>query len=201
MLLIGLTGGLGTGKTFVGEAMETLGCHLIHADELGRQVLLPEGEAYQDVVREFGADILEPDGAINRRKLAAVVFADPERLERLNRLVHPPVIGRVEELSREFFARDPGGIVVVEAAILIETGAHKRFDRLILAVCDHEQQIQRAMRRDGLSRQDVLARLERQMPLEEKRKLADYVIDTSGSKEDTLRQVQRTHDSLRSIEP
>ncbi len=200
MLHVGLTGGFGTGKTFVGEALAALGCHLICADRLGHQVLAPDGAAYAGVVAEFGEAILAPDGAIDRRRLAASVFDDPERLTRLNRLVHPAVIRRVEELSRRFEAGDPDGIVVVEAAILIETGTHTRFDRIVLAVCDREQQIERAMRRDGLSRQEVLARLERQMPLEEKRKFAHYVIDTSGSKEDTLLQVRHAYESLRRIQ-
>jgi dephospho-CoA kinase len=151
------------------------------------------------VVAEFGASILAPDGTIDRRRLAAAVFDDPPRLERLNGLVHPAVLRRVEELSRQFEAADPDGILVVEAAILIETGTHERFDRIVLAVCDREQQIERAMRRDGLSREEVLARLERQMSLEEKRKFAHYVIDTSGSKEATLRQVRQTYEDLRSI--
>lgn len=199
MLRVGLTGGLGTGKTFVGEAFAALGCHLICADALGHEVLAPGEEAYGPVVAEFGEGILAPDGSIDRRRLAAAVFDDPPRLERLNGLVHPAVLRRIDELSRQFQAADPGGIVMVEAAILIETGNHRRFDRIVLAVCDREQQIERAMRRDGLSRQEVLARLERQMPLEEKRKFAHYVIDTSGSKEETLRQVRETYEDLRSI--
>lgn len=200
MLRVGLTGGLASGKSFVGQALADLGCHLIRADELGHAVLMPGGEVYQAVVEEFGSGILEPGGAIDRRKLAAQVFGRPERLEALNRLVHPPVIRREEELSEEYAARDPQGMVVVEAAILIETGHHKRFDRIVLAVCSREQQIERAIERDRLSREEVLARLERQMPLAEKRKFADYIIDTGGLKEETLRQVEKTYRSLRSIQ-
>jgi len=199
MLRVGLTGGFGSGKSFVGESLAALGCHLIYADDLGHQALAPDGEAYAPAIAEFGPEILQPDGAIDRRKLAALVFDDPARLERLSHLVHPPVIRREEELIRQFEAQDPEGIAVVEAAILVETGSFRRFDRMVLAVCGREQQIERAMRRDGLTRQEVLARLERQMPLEEKRKYAHFVIDTSGSKEETLRQVRRTYDSLRSI--
>jgi dephospho-CoA kinase len=200
MLRVGLTGGLATGKSFVGEALEALGCHLIRADELGHQVLLPDGEAYQGVVREFGAGILEADGTISRHRLAAAVFHDPAGLERLSRLVHPPVIRREEELAEQFSERDPGGIVVTEAAILIETGHYRQYERIVLAVCDPEQQIERAMRRNGSSRQEVLARLERQMPLEEKRKFADYVIDTSGSQANTVEQVEQVYLALRSIQ-
>lgn len=199
MLRVGLTGGLASGKSFVGQALAELGCHLIQADLLGHQVLYPGGEAYEGAIHEFGSGILEPDGRISRRKLAEEVFGKPDRLAVLNGLVHPPVIRREEELTAGFAKRDPGGIVVVEAAILIETGSHQRFQRLVLAVCPREQQIERAMHRDGLTRQEALARLARQMPLDEKRKYADYVIDTSGTKEETLKQVRETYNSLRSI--
>ena len=124
----------------------------------------------------------------------------PERLARLNALVHPAVFRREEELIAGYAARRPDGIAVVEAAILIETGSHKRFDRLILVTCTEEQQVERAMQRDGALAADVRARLSRQMPLDEKRKFADFVIDTSGDKEDTLRQTRAVYESLRRIE-
>ena len=200
MLKVGLTGGLACGKTFVGEALVDLGCHLIQADELGHQVLLPSGEAYADVVREFGQGILNEDGTIDRKRLAAEVFGKPERLETLNRLVHPHVFRREHELMEQFAQSDPRGIVVVEAAILIETGTYKNYDRLILVECEEEQQIERSLKRDHTDRAEVLARLSRQMPLAEKRKFAHYVIDTSGSKEQTLRRVREVYDALRRIE-
>jgi dephospho-CoA kinase len=199
MLRVGLTGGLASGKSFVGEALAGLGCHLVQADRLGHEVLLPGGEAYEGAVREFGAGILAADGKIDRRKLGQLVFGDPERLAKLNALVHPPVIRREGELIAEAEARDPRGVAVVEAAILIETGSCVRFDRIVLAVCTVEQQIERAMHRDGLSREEALVRLARQTPLEEKKKYAQYIIDTSGPKEETLRQVRETYDSLRRI--
>ncbi len=199
MLRVGLTGGLATGKSFVGRALGELGCHLIKADQLGHEVLAPGGEAYQPVVEEFGRDILAADGAIDRRRLAAAVFDNPERLAALNRLVHPPVIRREEALLSQLEAGDPHGIAVVEAAILIETGSHSRFQKLILTVCPREQQLRRAVERDGLTPAEAEARLARQMPLEEKRRFADYIIDTSGSKEDTLAQVRTTYNLLRSL--
>jgi len=200
MLRVGLTGGLASGKSFVADALAGLGCHLIHADELGHQVLAPGGECYRVVMEEFGRGILKEDGSIDRRRLAAVVFADPERLARLNALVHPAVITREEELIQQYQREIPRGIVVVEAAILIETGSHKRFDRLILAVCSERQQIERAMARDGMSEAEARNRLDRQMPLRDKLRYADYVIDTSGGKQDTLRQTRAVYESLRSIE-
>jgi dephospho-CoA kinase len=199
MLKIGLTGGLGCGKSFVGDALESYGCLLIRADELGHQVLARGGEAYDEIVREFRG-IVREDGEIDRRALAAQVFADPERLARLNAIVHPRVMRREEELLSEFAAREPHGIGVVEAAILIETGSFRRYDRLIVVSCTEQQQLERTIHRSGASEQDVRARLSRQLPLSEKLKFADFVIDTSGDKEDTLRQTRAVYEALRRIE-
>ena len=200
MLKVGLTGGLASGKTFVGEALASHGCLLIQADELGHEALAPGGEAYDAVVREFGREILTDGGLIDRQQLATQAFGSPERLVRLNALVHPPVMRREEQLIVEFAARQPQGIAVVEAAILIETGSYKRFDRIILVWCGEEQQVERALRRDGAVEADVRARISRQMPLEEKRKFADFVIDTSGWKEETVRQARAVYETLRRIE-
>ena len=164
-------------------------------------MLAPGGEAYDAVVREFGREILTSDGRIDRTRLATLVFGSPERLARLNALVHPPVVRREEELIAEFAAREPrrhrrGG------------GGHPDRNRQLQALrphrswcaCAEEQQVERALRRDGAVEADVRARLSRQMPLEEKRKFADFVIDTSGQKEDTLRQTRAVYEALRRIE-
>jgi len=199
MLRVGLTGGLASGKSHVGRALAELGCEVISADELGHLALEADGEACAPVVREFGSGILDEGGRIDRRKLAAEVFGDPDRLVLLNSLVHPVVIRREEELIAQAVKRDPNGIVVVEAAILIETGSWRRFDRLIVAVCPLEAQVERAMHRDGITREQALMRIARQMPLEAKRKYAHYVVDTSGAKEETDRQTLAVFQSLRSI--
>lgn len=200
MLKVGLTGGLACGKSFVGEALASFGCLLIRADELGHEVLAPGGEAYKAVVDEFGSELVAAGGQIDRRVLASRVFENPTALARLNALVHPPVVRREEELIAEFAQREPRGIAVVEGAILIETGSYKRFDRLILVTCPEEQQVARSMHRDSVSEAEVRGRLRAQMPLEEKRKYADFVIDTSGAKEETLRQTRAVYDELRRIE-
>ncbi|HXA49093.1 MAG TPA: dephospho-CoA kinase [Candidatus Acidoferrum sp.] len=201
MLKVGLTGGLACGKSFVGEALKQMGCLLIQADELGHQALARNGAAYKAVVAEFGPGILGANGEIDRKALATEVFSNPERLATLNALVHPAVVKREEELIAGFARRDSEGIAVVEAAILIETGSYHRFDRMILVTCKAEQQVERAMRREGAVETDVRARLNSQMPLEEKRKYADFVIDTSGNKEDTLRQTRAVYDALRREQP
>lgn len=200
MLKIGLTGGLACGKSFVGEALASYGCYLIRADELGHEALARGGAAFEPAVAEFGCDILDPAGEIDRRRLAARVFGDAEALARLNRLVHPAVQRREEQLMAEFRAREPQGIAVVEAAILIENGRYKNFDHLILVTCSEEQQVARAIHRGGLDEAEVRARLSRQMPLAEKRKFADFVIDTSGAKQETLRQTRAVYETLRRIE-
>jgi dephospho-CoA kinase len=199
MLRVGLTGGLASGKSFVGEALASLGCHLLKADELGHKLLQPGTEVYGRVVDAFGPSILDAEGRIVRRALGSLVFDDPEKLALLNSIVHPAVIEEEERWMRQTEASDPHGIAIVEAAILIETGSYKRFDKIVLAVCSDEQQIARAMKRDGLSREEALARLSRQMPLAEKRKFADFVVDTSGEKEQTLVQVRRLYDELRRL--
>jgi dephospho-CoA kinase len=200
MLKVGLTGGLACGKTFVGQALADLGCLVIRADDLGHEALAPGGEAYDPVVREFGRDILTGGGAIDRKLLAARVFGDADKLARLNAMVHPAVLRREEELISDFAAREPNGIAVVEAAILVETGSYRLFDKLILVSCSEEEQLERAMGREGAVEADVRARLSRQMPLSEKRKFADFVIDTSGEKEDTLRQTRAVYETLRRIQ-
>ena len=197
---MGLTGGLACGKSFVGELLADLGCRVLQADRLGHEVLLPGKEAYGPVVREFGPGVLGENGEIDRRVLAAQVFGKPERLALLNSFVHPPVMRREEEWLAQAAREDPHGIAVVEAAILIETGSYKRFDKVIVVTCEEEQQIQRSMKRDGVGRAEVLARLSRQMPLAEKLKFADFTIDTSGTKEETGRQTRAVYESLRRIE-
>jgi dephospho-CoA kinase len=197
MLRVGLTGGLASGKTHIGRELERLGCFVVRADELGHQVLAPGGEAYEAVIAEFGRGILDENGAIDRRRLAGEVFDRPERLAALNALVHPPVRRRQREMIDAFAVREPGGIAVVEAAILVETGSHRNFDRLIVAVCPPEMQLERAIARDGITREEAEARLRRQLPLQQKAQLADYVIDTSGSYESTLAQTRKVYDDLR----
>jgi dephospho-CoA kinase len=199
MLRVGLTGGLASGKSFVGRALRELGCFLIEADEIGHQVEEPGGEGYREIVRVFGAGILDSDGTLDRRKLAAIVFHDAALLKQLTDIVHPLVRVRRRAMEEDFARAHPDGIAVTEAAILIETGSYREFDRLIVAVCSAEQQVERAMSRGHLTREEVLDRMRRQMPLDEKVKYADYIIDTSGPKEHTLAETRAIYEKLRSV--
>jgi len=196
MLRVGLTGGLASGKSHVGQILVELGCHLLEADKVGHQLLEPEGAAYSAVVDTFGKGILAGDGRIDRKKLGAIVFQDPAQLKRLNEIVHPLVFTEQEAWFARIAERDPRAIAIIEAAIMVETGSYDRYDKLILVHCSEEQQVARAMARDGLSEEAVRARLARQMPLAEKMRFAHYLIDTSGSREATDAQVRKTYERL-----
>lgn len=191
MLKVGLTGGYASGKSFVAAALADLGCHLIYADRLGHSVLEPDGEAYPPALELFGPEILSRDGAIDRKQLGSLVFASPDLLDKLTAIVHPAVFRLEERLLAHLAEVDPQGIAVIEAAILIETGRYRSFDRIILTVCSRDAQIARGVSRDGLTREQVLARISKQMPNEEKQRCADYVIDTEGPKALTLKQTRK----------
>jgi dephospho-CoA kinase len=199
MIRAGLTGGMACGKSFVARALQELGCHVVRADDLGRQVMLPGGAAYAAVVEEFGQGIVDATGAIVRKLLAVEAFGSPERLAKLNGIVHPAVIALEEQFLADAERADPHGVGVVEAAILIETGSYKRFQKLIVVSCTPEQQIERAVHRDGCTEDEARARLSRQLPVEEKLRYADYVIDTSGAKQRTVEQTKAVYESLRSL--
>jgi dephospho-CoA kinase len=198
MLRVGLTGGLASGKSFAASEFERLGCAVLHADQLGHAILAEDAAVLGEVTAAFGEGVLRADGAIDRKTLAGVVFASKDKLERLNAIVHPRVFERVEDFFQQTARRDPSAVALVEAAIMVETGSYRRYDRVVLAACPREAQIDRFVRREGGTRDEAEARLGRQMPLEDKRKFADFVIDTSGSEAETLEQVRRVYRQLRS---
>ena len=200
ILAVALTGGLATGKSFVGKVFEELGCHRLEADRLGHQTLEPNGEAYRAVVNLFGPEILDVDGTINRRRLGALVFTDPARLEQLNAIVHPAVERLRQSRIAEIAKTEPNAIVICEAAIYIETGATGRFDKVVLTVCGRELQIERAMAREsGWTRLETEARLARQWPDDRKRIAADFIIDTTKSMDDSRRQTIEVYNRLRGL--
>ncbi len=189
LLRVGLTGGLASGKSVVGRELQRLGCYLIQADNLGHLVLMPDGEAYAPVLELFGPAVLDECKHIDRKKLGAIVFNDPAKLTELNAVVHPAV----RRLGDKLIATMDADILIYEAAILIETGGYKNFDKLIVAACPEELQISRAMARDRMDRSSVTARLKQQLPLSEKVRHADYVIDTSGTLLQTLERTAEVH--------
>jgi len=196
MLKVGLTGGLATGKSYVSARFAELGCHVIQADKVGHEVLRCGAEAYDDVVAEFGERILGDDGEIDRKALGAIVFPDAAKLETLNALVHPHVFARQEAFFAAVERDDPQGIAVAEAAIMIESGSYKRYDRLVVTVCPVEMQVRRSVERGG-TEAEARNRLARQMSIDEKRTFADFIIDTSGTFDETDEQVGRVYETLK----
>ena len=209
MLKVGLTGGIAAGKSAVGEMFVTLGARLVQADRIAHSLMQPGEAVYNEVVRHFGREILNPDGSVNRSKLAEVAFGPataPEskrasRIEELNRIVHPVVIRSQEEWMQEMGRQDPPAIAIVEAALLLEAGAGKRFDRLIVVTCSEEQRVTRFAARQKIdleaARKEVIRRMAAQLSDEEKIKAADFVIDNSGSLEKTREQVRQVWQKLK----
>jgi dephospho-CoA kinase len=191
MLRVGLTGGIACGKSSIAAMLVKRGAHFLQADGLAHQLYAPGTDTYDKVVRSFGREILNEDGAINRSKLANLVF--PGRIGELNAIVHPEVVKRQNSWMSEVGQSDPHGIAVVEAALLIEAGAEKDFDKVIVVTCDFEQKVERFARRTNVPLQVARAEVERrsaaQFPDEEKARRADYIVNNSGSAEDTERQV------------
>jgi dephospho-CoA kinase len=211
LLKVGLTGGIASGKSAVGEMFVAVGAQLIQADQIAHELMEPGQPIYQEVVQHFGTAILNPDGTINRARLAELAFGSGSeagsekagsRIEELNRIVHPAVIQRQNRWMEDVGRSDPQAIAIVEAALILEAGADKSLDRLIVVTCRPEQRIQRWESRVGQDRgtakREVLRRVAAQFPDEVKIKAADYVIDNSGSLEETRKQVEEVFRKLKS---
>jgi dephospho-CoA kinase len=195
-LLVGLTGGIATGKSTVSAMFRALGCVVIDADLLAREVVEPGEPALTEIVRDFGAGVLQADGKLDRQALGAVVFGDADRRRRLEAITHPRIrerfVRRLQALADERF----DGIVIFDAAVIVESGNWKTMDQLVVVVADEATQIDRLRARDGIGREEALRRIGSQMPVSEKAKLAHYVIDNSGDRGATEAQVRQVHAAL-----
>jgi dephospho-CoA kinase len=199
MLLAGLTGGIATGKSTVSRLFVECGARLIDADVLAREVVAPGRPALQQIVESFGREVLRPDGTLDRDRLGKAVFGDPAQLEKLNAIVHPYVAVAQEQRSREIAGKEPHAVIVYDAALLIEAGAHKRMDKIIVVTADEQTQLARLKARDHLSAEEAGRRIATQMPLAEKAKVADYVIDGTLPMEQLRAEVRRIHDDLKRL--
>lgn len=202
LLRVGLTGGLGCGKTTVAAMMKARGAHVIEADRIAHELMSPGQDVYDAVVRHFGREIVQPDGTLDRGKLAKAAFGEG-RVQELNQIVHPAVIAYQQEWMQRISELEPKGIAVVEAALILEAGVNGRFDKLIVVTCPREQKIERFAQRAAAQGMDVDAaraeaerRIAAQMPDEDKIKAADYVIDNSGTLTATQTQVDTAMDEL-----
>jgi len=195
-LLVGLTGGIATGKSTVSAMFAHLGARIIDADQLAREVVMPGQPAYDEIVRDFGRGVLDGDGQLDRKRLGAIVFADAERRQRLEAITHPAIRQRQRRLLSVLEEEEFAGLVIWDAALLIESGGARGMDRLVVVLTDPDTELTRLMARDGLSAPEARARMASQMPVADKARLADHVIDNSGSRADTERQVREVFTRL-----
>jgi dephospho-CoA kinase len=197
MLKVGLTGSIAVGKSYVCQVLRELGAFVIDADQTAREVVAPNTKGWQLIIEHFGSNILLPNNEIDRAKLGAIVFADAGKRQLLNSIVHPLVFEEQNRWMLEKEAENPDGIAVIDAALMIESGGFRRFDRLIVVWCDAEVQIERLMARNNLSREEAVLRISAQMSQDEKKRYADFLIDTTEGFEATRRQIEEIFRQLK----
>ena len=190
MIIVGLTGGIASGKSTVSRMLKSLGAVVVDADKLARAAVLPGKPAWQEIVDWLGEAILSPDGSLNRARLGEMVFADAAKRQKLNQIVHPRVNAALLKRTAQIRRTNPEAILVYDVPLLIETGWHRSVDLLLLVYVTPAIQLQRLCRRDNLSREEALKRIEAQMPLDEKKQYADYVINNNSTRRNTGRQVK-----------
>ena len=199
MLIVGLTGGVASGKSTVSQVFREEGAYLIDADQIARELVKPRTPVWQEVVRLFGEDILQKDGSIHRKKLASLVFSHPKKRDLLNQLLHPRIKEERQRRTREIGQRDPGAIVVIDAALLVETGEYRNMDWLIVVHASEAQQVERLKKRDGVSQEEARRMISAQMPIKEKLNVADRVIRNEGSVDETRREARKVFQELKGM--
>ena len=199
MITAGLTGGIGSGKSTVSALFHSLGAVTINSDDIGRSLMQPGTVVYDRIVSAFGPEIVDTSGQLDRAKLAHIVFHNLDKLKHLNAIVHAPVLREIDRQVQLLRAKSPQAVVLVESAVLFEAGQHRRFDKIIVAWCRPEQQVERYVSRSNLSEEDVRARMAAQISGDEKKSMADFVIDTSDSFAETERQVKEVFSQLQAL--
>jgi dephospho-CoA kinase len=197
MLIVGLTGGVASGKTAVSQVLKEEGAYIIDADQIAREMVEPHKFAWNELVKAFGKEILQEDEFINRKKLAKKVFGDLKHRKHLNQILHPQIKEEIDRRTKEIGQKDPEAIVVIDAPLLVELGAHRKVDKLIVVTSTLMQQMERLKERDGRSPEEALGIFSAQMPVEEKEKLADFVIRNEGSLEETKKRAREIFKELK----
>jgi dephospho-CoA kinase len=197
MLIVGLTGGVASGKTAVSQVLKEEGAYIIDADQIARELVQPHKPAWNELVKAFGKEILQEDEFINRKKLAEKVFGDLKHRKHLNQILHPQIKEEMDRRTKEIGQKDPEAIVVIDAPLLIELGAHRKVDKMIVVTSTPMQQMERLKERDGRSPEEALGIFSAQMPVEEKVKLADFVIRNEGSLEETKKRAREVFKELK----
>jgi dephospho-CoA kinase len=196
MLSVGLTGSIGVGKSFVTSVFAELGSHVLDADQTAREVVASGTPGLSAVIAAFGNDVLAPDGSLDRGRLGTLVFADEQKRQLLNAILHPFIMAEQDEIMRQWEIEDPQGVGVIDAALMIESGGYKRFDKLVVVHCRPEVQLERLMTRNGLTLDEAKRRVKTQLSQEEKQKFADYLIDTSDGFDETRRRTMEVYKKL-----
>ena len=199
MLRVGLTGSIGVGKSYVSSIFAELGCFVLDADQTAREVVMLGTRGLAALIQAFGNEVLQPNGELDRGRMREIIYADENRRQLLNSILHPFIIAAQDEKLREWEAKEPDGIAIVDAALMIESGGYQRFDKLIVVHCSPEIQIERLMARNQISREEAERRANAQMPQEEKKRFADFLIDTSLDFDDTRRQTVAVYQKLRDL--
>lgn len=198
-ILIGLTGGIGSGKSLAASYFEEQGARIIDADLIGRQLVEPDQPAWKEIVEAFGTEFLNPDQTLNREKVARVVFQNTEKKYILEKIIHPRVLTEEQNQYQDFYKSDPNAVVIIHAALLIESGNYKNVDKVIIVKSSDEVQIRRVMARNGRSHKEVANRLKTQMVLEEKLEFADYILNNDGAPEELKSQVCSLYPILKNL--
>ena len=196
MIIVGLTGSVGTGKSTVTNFFRELGAYIIDWDELAREVIHPHSKAWKGIVEYFGKGILNEDLTINRQKLAEIVFSDKGRVTKLNQIVHPEVFKEDERITNEIKSLDPDALIIKDIPLLFELTRPIFVDKIVVVSASEQTQLRR-LEEKGMSREDAQNRIKSQLPLEEKIKSADFVINNDGPLEETKRQVEEIYSLLR----
>ena len=196
MRIIGLTGGIGSGKSSVSQMLQKLGARIVDADKIARQVVEPGRPALVEIVRAFGDRVIRPDGSLDRELLGELIFRDEEHRRRLDSIVHPRVAEEQSRVIARIAREDPNALVVIDAALLIEVGGHRDVEKLIVVYVPQKVQLERLMTRNGISEADAILRILSQMPLEDKARMADFVVDNSGAPDETERQMADIYQEL-----
>ena len=199
MLIVGLTGGVASGKTAVSRVLKEEGAYIIDADQIARELVQPHTPAWSELIKAFGQEILKEDGSIQRKKLAEIVFVDPKKRELLNQILHPRIKEEMDRRTKEIGEKDPQAIVVIDAPLLVELGDQREMDKLIVVTATQTQQIERLKDRDRTKTEEALRIVFSQMPLEEKLRFADYVIRNEGSMEETKKRAKEVYQELKKV--
>lgn len=199
-MIVGLTGGIATGKSLVSNELKKLGAHIIDADLIAREIVEPGKPAYKELIEAFGEGILREDGTLDRKKLGGMVFSDREKLRKINSITHPKILKRVDEEIARINSGGKDAVIVVDAAVLIEAGAHKTVDKVIVVYSSEDRQIERIRKRDSLTEAEARCRIDSQIPLKEKLRYADYVIYNDGTIEEVIKKARELYQSLKAGE-